>query len=417
MVCTLFQILGEARALHGSPAVFPQLQNQRFQVKHPGKLRPYDSAIPIRARWQRWVMVGLLSASIAGCADPPIDPLAPSGMCAVASTAKAPFPTEFRFRNTGTAPLFVSIGCLGVEYGLSSCASGFRDQLAPGFACGGCPCGDTGCKAPDVQCGPCMGPAAQLVAPGESAAVPWIGVSSRTENLAGRTCVRTRTAPAGRYRVAIRIYATADAAARSAGGQIVTGDFQLPADQGVVDVPLVADQSCDATPDGDAPTCTGAQAHDMACALPQPFDFANEGGLAQAHDSASVAPPAVYTRTRTFVDPAMPARTCAAPIPRCSRDARVVTTGDLTAALNAPGVQASFTKELSVFGYDSRNNDGGILILRRPDGTVLGIGEDCSLTVTGCNKPIPLPLAQLSSTIGQFDQQMRLTPECAGLAD
>jgi hypothetical protein len=362
-------------------------------------------------------LVGLLVATTAGCADPPQDPLAPSGMCAVASTAKAPFPTEFRFRNVGTDPLFVSIGCLGVEYGLSSCASGFRDQLAPGFACGGCACGATDCKAPDVLCGACMGPAGQLVAPGESAAVPWSGTSTRTENLAGRLCVRTQTPPAGRYRVAIRIYATADAAAGATGGQIVTRDFQLPADQGVVDVPLVADQSCDATPDGDAPACTGAQAHDVACALPQPFDFANEGGLALVHDSASVAPPARYTRTRAFLDPAMPTMSCDAPIPRCSRDARVVTTGDLTAALNAPGVQASFTKELSVFGYDSRNNDGGILILRRPDGTVLGIGEDCSLTVTGCNKPIPVPIAQLSSIVGRFDEQMRLTPECAALRD
>ncbi|MEA2696812.1 MAG: hypothetical protein QOI66_1083 [Myxococcales bacterium] len=397
--------------------MFGQRLNRRFQVKHPGKLRRHDSTIPIRARWRRWVMVGLLSATTAGCVDQPQDPLAPSGMCAVASTAQAPFPTEFRFHNTGTAPLFVSIGCLGVEYGLSSCASGFRDQLAPGFACGGCPCGDTNCKDTGVVCGPCMGPAGQLVAPGESAAVPYSGTSSRTENLAGRSCVRTQTPPAGRYRVAIRIYATADAAAGMVGGQIVTLDFQLPADQGVVDVPLVADQPCDATPDGDAPACTGAQAHDVACALPQPFDFATEGGLALSRDSASVAPPARYTRTRTFVDPAMPARTCDAPIPRCSRDARVVTTGDLTAALNAPGVQASFTKELSVFGYDSRANDGGILILRRPDGTVLGIGEDCSLTVTGCNKPIPAPLAQLSFVMARFDQQMRLTPECAALAD
>ena len=396
--------------------MFHEPQNRGFQVNRRGKLRGPDSPIPVRARGRWWVMVGML-ISAAGCADQPLDPLAPTGMCAVAATAKPPFPTEFRFRNAGTTAVFLSIGCLGVDYGLGSCASGFRDQLAPGFACGGCPCGATNCTEMGVACGPCMAPAGKRVAPGESAAVPWSGTSSRTENLAGRSCVRTQTPPAGRYRVAIRIYDTADAAARATGGQIVTHDFQLPADQGVVDVPLVADQSCDVTPDSDAPVCTGAQAHDVACALPEPFDFATEGGLALSSDSASVAPPARYTRTRMFVDPAIPAKTCAAPIPRCSRDARVVTTGDLTAALNAPGVQASFTKDLSVFGYDSRANDGGILILRRPDGTVLGIGDDCSLTLTGCNKPIPPPLAQLSSIMARFDEQMRLTPECATLAD
>ena len=197
------------------------------------------------------------------------------------------------------------------------------------------------------------------------------------------TCLRSHALPAGAYRVSIRVFDDAASAAGNVGGRIVTRDFSLPASGGVVDVPLAVNavDTCDATPSASAPACTGLEAHDVPCSLAEPLAFAWEGGLSFYGEASQLTPPATYGRRRTYYMGTMPDLTCATAIPRCTRDSRVVTTSDIARAINEPTVLAAYATTTPVYGYDYRANDGQILILRRPDGTSLGIGSTCN----GCS--------------------------------
>jgi hypothetical protein len=63
-----------------------------------------------------------------------------------------------------------------------------------------------------------------------------------------------------------------------------------------------------------------------------------------------------------------------------------------------------------VVGRDSRPNDGRILVLHRPDGKSLGIGDSIPGNV------VPPELADVVTVLGRFDRQMRSDPACASLA-
>ena len=171
------------------------------------------------------------------------------------------------------------------------------------------------------------------------------------------------------------------AAATAIGGRTVTRDFELPSAGNVVDVPLAATalDRCDPTPDAAAPICTGTEARDVPCSLGEPLTFAQEGGLSFYYDSSQLAPPAAYARRRVFTVEPMPDLNCSAAIPRCARDSRVVTTADVARVLTDPGVVSAYAAGLTpVYGYDFRANDGAVLVLRRPDGTSLAMGGDCT---------------------------------------
>jgi hypothetical protein len=65
-----------------------------------------------------------------------------------------------------------------------------------------------------------------------------------------------------------------------------------------------------------------------------------------------------------------------------------------------------------VYGYDYRNNDGQVLILRRPDGTSLAIGGDCN----GCGSiihPLTPALKAVPPVFSLLEQQMFATPACS----
>jgi hypothetical protein len=70
-----------------------------------------------------------------------------------------------------------------------------------------------------------------------------------------------------------------------------------------------------------------------------------------------------------------------------------------------------------VFGYDERNNDIGILIVRRSDGTSLAIGSTCDACLPGVvQRPLTDPLLSLQTVLEALDHQMLQTPECAVFA-
>lgn len=347
----------------------------------------------------------------------------PPAACVVDPAGRtAPFPTQFRFRNDTDAPVFINKGsqCGGVDFSVSSCASGFRDRLGPVFTCA-CACDSTVCTG-SLACGPCPPSEALAIAAGTTTAVDWSAVVTTVEQKSGVQgvpfmCLRHTALPAGRYRVAIRVFDDAASAAKNTGGRTVTRDFSLPADTTAVDVPLSANplDTCDATPAAAAPTCTGGEARDVPCSLPEPLDFALEGGNGPTSESSRLEAPAAYTHQRVARSaPTQPVLTCAGAIPRCARDSRVVTTADVTRVLGGAGVRAAFAANTPVYGYDQRANDGGVWVLRRSDGTSLAIGTACDGCATGAvTRPLTPALAAIPPVLSLLDQQMFATAACA----
>jgi hypothetical protein len=331
--------------------------------------------------------------------------------CRVDAAGQAPpYPTEIHFRNDSGAPIYVHQGCIGIDFGVSSCASGYHDFLEPVFHCA-CACEQTSCTG-GLACGACPQPVGTAIAPGHFATVAWNAIAVTEENRGSYSCVRSTALSAGRYRIAMRVYDDATSAMNMVGGREVTQDFSLPTTTGVLEVPLGTVQAdpCAAPSTTATPVCTGGEAHDQACRLASSMRYGAEGGLGVSSDVSAIAPPATYTLTRTFSTPASPDQQCTAALPLCSRDAHVVTTGDLTRVLTTPTVTAAFGTDTPVFGVDSRPYDGRILVLHRPDGASLGIGD------AGPTSPVPAPIADVKILLGRLDAQMASDPACASLA-
>jgi len=332
-------------------------------------------------------------------------------MCAVATPSTSPpYPTEIRFKNDSGAPVYVYQGCLPVDFGVSSCTSGFRDGLGPTYTCA-CGCEMASCTG-GLACGQCAPLSGTKIDAGQSLSYAWSAYATSTEDRGTYTCVNSRALPAGRYRIAIRVFDDATSAGSKQGGRLVTQDFQLPTAAGVLEVPVGTVQSdpCGAAPTAATPPCTGAEAHDQACALPFTMAYGADGGRGISLDSVLLMPPAAYTLTRTFSDSAKPTAQCTAALPICSRDARVVTAADVTRVLTQPTVAAAFGADTPVVGYDSRPTDGRILLLHRPDGESLGIGDSAQ------GKVVPAELADVKTVLGLLDTQMASVPGCANLA-
>src|SRR5258708_6929011 len=164
---------------------------------------------------------------------------------APATTRKAPFAVTFRFRDDGDRPVFLHEGCGLPDYGISSCPAGFRDQLGPVFTCGICECDATACQP--SACGQCAPEQSVTVAPGAVASFTWDGVGRAINARAQGQCVRSRTLPAGTYRVAIRVFDNVADAERNVGGWLVARGFVLPAGGGVVAGPI-GPGPCDSFP-------------------------------------------------------------------------------------------------------------------------------------------------------------------------
>jgi hypothetical protein len=330
--------------------------------------------------------------------------------CRVDAAGQAPpYPTEIRFLNGSGAPLYVHQGCIGIDFGVSSCASAYRDFLEPVFHCA-CACEQTSCTG-GPTCGACPQPVGTAIAVGQFATVAWNAIAITEEDRGTYRCVRSTPLPAGRYRIAIRVYDDATSAVNMVGGREVTQDFSLPTTTGVLEVPLGTAQAdpCAGPSTAATPVCTGGEAHDQACRLPLSMSYGAEGGRGLSSDASTIAPPATYTLTRTFVAAATPTEQCTVPLPLCSRDAHVVTTGDVTRVLTMPTVVAAFGADTPVFGVDSRPYDGRILVLHRSDGNSLGIGDAAPAS------PVPAPIADVKTVLDRLDAQMSSDPACASL--
>ena len=341
------------------------------------------------------------------------DPLAPPAACAASTTPATPPPyaVEFRFHNDAASSLFVHKFCGRYEVGLSSCASGFTDRLND-FVGNACSCDHPNCGIVGGACEPDEG---TEITAGVSLSSSFSGTSTTASSTASGQCVTNRDLPAGRYRVSIWVYETADGALARTEPRVVSRDFELPAPNGIVDVPLApaADDVCDPTPTADVPVCTGHEEHDQPCGLATALTFGAEGGLSTFTESQTLTPPATDVLSRRAFNTGTTFATCSAKIPRCSRDARVVTTGDVAHALAQPDVGPSFGGNTPVFGSDPRGADGSILVVTRPDGKSVGIGGPCAQG--NCARPVPAGLAMLQSVLDGLSEQQHSDATCAAL--
>lgn len=145
--------------------------------------------------------------------------------------------------------------------------------------------------------------------------------------------------------------------------------------------------------------------------------FGWEGGNALSLDSVQIQAPHTLVATRQFrLSPGRPNQTCSAEFPVCSRDARVVTTGDLVRALAHPNVQTSFEVTLPVYGRDARPVDGSLLVIRRSDGSSLGIGEACTATDMLCARSLKPGMADLAKLLVRLYAQLVQTRQCERFA-
>jgi hypothetical protein len=151
--------------------------------------------------------------------------------CRVETGRAAPYQVTFRFRNARPDTVYIYDFCR-IQYSISSCASGFRDDLAPNQSLP-CSCDFAG------QCpvgGPC-GRAAGPIAPGAVEDVVWSGTREIQIHRDAYECTTTRVVPPGRYRVTLPLFASpATAQARAPLLTTATAEFTLPAAGDLVEV-------------------------------------------------------------------------------------------------------------------------------------------------------------------------------------
>lgn len=131
--------------------------------------------------------------------------------------------------------LFVRSGCI-LEYGITSCADGYEQELWRDGSC------KVDCAAPPeatcIACDSCPLEGVEVTLNGTLSEI-WDGTHyTYGTNSANCPCHDDHLAAAGKYRVTIPVFASADAAQLNQPLREVVVDFELPAVDGVVDVSL-----------------------------------------------------------------------------------------------------------------------------------------------------------------------------------
>ncbi len=155
--------------------------------------------------------------------------------CQVETSLPAPYATTFHFWNPNMATVYLKQQC-HLEHTVTSCADGYAAPLSLWGDC------TVDCTLPDtngcIACGACPD-GAQAIAPQGALDEPWGGVTFTFGTTpSGCSCHTAHPKPAGKYRIAIPVYASEAAAQAGVPDYEVAVDFELPAPSGVVDVPL-----------------------------------------------------------------------------------------------------------------------------------------------------------------------------------
>lgn len=348
-------------------------------------------------------------ASTTGDARTALGPLIPAECAAPSSTGPTSETVRFRLTNPGGGTVFVRSDCGLIEFGVSSCASQYRDQLWEVRPCPVCECATrASCGA---TCGACAEPAAVAVG-----SEPVLGTWTATVLEAGEpACVWKRPLPAGRYRVAVKVYPTAEDAAARRGGREVTADFVLATIDEIVDLALSEQPMCDANPSQAVTACKGNEPRDTACDLSEEIEIVTEPPRAtDRRETLRLGPGSRVIVASERPGSGEPPVSCTSALPRCSRDSRVVTTGDFARALALPDVQAAFAVQPELYGEFAQTYDGSTFLIRRADGTALRLGPDCrNSTPALCPKPFTPDIRNLWGVVTRMTDQLRADPTCA----
>ncbi|MCC6553749.1 MAG: hypothetical protein IT372_12115 [Polyangiaceae bacterium] len=155
--------------------------------------------------------------------------------CVVEAPEPGPHAVTFQLENSGALPVFLQEDC-HLRYEVTSCADGYA---APVARYGDCTidCSE-GLSGGCIACEACPFWAVSVGAGGNKTD-PWSGrYYTFGETASGCTCHTEHTAPAGRYRVVVPVYASETAAMEGTPSYEVSVDFELPAPDGVVRVPI-----------------------------------------------------------------------------------------------------------------------------------------------------------------------------------
>jgi len=173
--------------------------------------------------------------------------------------------------------------------------------------------------------------------------------------------------------------------------------------------------SCGCSPTG-AVTCTERACDDL-CVFDTTYTFGSNGGFVAYVDTTTLAPPGVYTHTRTparsgLVAPAV--SSCAPALPACHTDG-AIDVSDIVLDLRDEEVQKALAMmSPPVYGVDTRPNDGSISEVKRASGGSLLVGGDCPPASSSC-RPIPPGVAKLVADLAALDAQQLKDPTCTGL--
>ncbi|TKC99211.1 hypothetical protein [Polyangium fumosum] len=155
--------------------------------------------------------------------------------CVVETSETGPYEVTFQFENDGASPAFLRKDC-SLEYTISSCEDGYSASLAIRASCSqACDSADGGCLACGA-CPPVGGVPVEIGAPTTDA---WKGMRYTFGKTAeGCTCHESHVAQAGRYQIRVPVYPSDEAAQTGTPSHEVTVNFELPAPNGVVVVPI-----------------------------------------------------------------------------------------------------------------------------------------------------------------------------------
>ena len=154
--------------------------------------------------------------------------------CAVETEESAPYSVTFQFKGAGATTVYMREECT-LRYRVTSCGDGYQEGLVLTGQC----TVDCAEKNQCIQCGACLEQAV-AIAPGGTQEHAWAGKTyTFSENNVGCMCHVEHTAPAGKYRITVPVWATEQEAEEggSPAGE-VSVDFDLPAPGGVVEVPV-----------------------------------------------------------------------------------------------------------------------------------------------------------------------------------
>lgn len=153
--------------------------------------------------------------------------------CAVATSDPAPYEVFFQFTVTSGLTLYLRSDCY-TNFEITSCADSYDAPIGIHADC------TVDCSQMNecIECGACLETAIAV-----SSAAPkeekWAGDTyTFGQNAVQCTCHYASVAPAGKYRITVPVFNSEQDAIDNTNGVPHTYDFQLPAPNGVVVIPI-----------------------------------------------------------------------------------------------------------------------------------------------------------------------------------